>query len=125
MASIALSTVWLQSVADFTDSVSLTTMSKLTSAPQGAGVVRRYGSGRFRAVTQAGIGQQFSITALACSRAQIVWLEGHIGETLLVRDDRGRKFYGVYFNPSSDEHPYDDEGDVALTINEVTYTEAV
>lgn len=125
MASVSLGTVWLTLVSDQTDSVSFVAMTQLTSTPQNAGQVRRYASGRTRAVVPVGVPNQFQLVAAACSRDVIVWLESHTGQLLLVRDDRGRKFYGTYFQPGTAEHAYDLEGDVSLTIDEVSYSEAV
>jgi hypothetical protein len=125
MASLSLATVWLYPVSAPTDVTVLSTMSSLAAAPQAAGSTRRYASGRFRTVTQAGIQEQLTVAAVACDRTQINWLRSHIGVTLLVRDDRGRKFYGAYFNPAVTEHPYDANGDVTLTITEVTFSESV
>lgn len=125
MASITLATVWLSVASDYSDYITLTTMSALTSAPQNPGSVRRYAGGRFRAVTQAGTPNQFAVNAHACDRTTIEWFESHTGIVVLVRDDRGRKFYGTYFVPSTTEHAYDVEGDITVTISEVSFSEAV
>lgn len=124
MASVTLASLWLNRVSDLTDSIVLSTMTGLTSTPQNAGAVRRYANGRMRIVTQAGVPNQFQVTTVASPRATIQWLEGHTGQTVLVRDDRGRKFYATYFQPATAEHAYNGEGDVTFTLSEVTYSES-
>jgi hypothetical protein len=43
----------------------------------------------------------------------------------LVRDDRGRRFWGMYFTYEADEHYYDLNTDITLTIYEMTYTDQI
>jgi hypothetical protein len=125
MASVTLTTVWLNLVSNLGNAIELDTMTGLTSTPQNPGTVRRYASGRTRAIAQAGVPNQFQVTTAATSRATIVWLESHTGQTVLVRDDRGRKFYATYFQPATAEHAYNGDGDVTVTFSELSYSEAV
>lgn len=125
MASITLSAVWLNLASDLSDCVELDTMTGLTSTPQNTGTIRRYASGRTRAVIPAGVPNQFAVTAQAVPRSTIVWLESHTGQLMLIRDDRGRKFYGTCFQPATAEHQYDQDGDVTVTFTEISYSEAV
>jgi hypothetical protein len=125
MALVTLSTVWLNLASDLTQAVELDTMTGLTSTPQNVGTVRRYAAGRTRAVAQAGVPSQFQVATVASPRATIVWLESHTGQMVLVRDDRGRKFYATYFQPATVEHAYNSDGDVTLTLAELSHSEAV
>jgi hypothetical protein len=125
MASLTLATVWVSLASDLTQAVVLDTMTGLTSTPQNAGQVRRYASGRTRAVVPAGVPNQFQVSTAASGRATITWLESHTGQMVLVRDDRGRKFYATYFQPATSEHAYNGDGDVTLTFSELTHSEGL
>ena len=76
-------------------------------------------------MSPVGVPNQFALITAGSPRATIEWLEDHTGETVLVRDDRGRKFYGSYFQPATAEHPYNTEGDVTVSFTEVSFDEAV
>lgn len=125
MATVLLETLWLNDAADLTDSMTFPSMKALGASPQTPGEVRLYANGRLRAVNRSGRQQQLAVQLPACSREQVTWIEGHAGRLLLVRDDRSRKFYGTYYNPSIDEHGYDDNADVSLSLVEITHSEAV
>lgn len=125
MATVTLTTLWLNDATDLTDYRSFPLMNQLRATPQTPGEVRLYANGRFRSIKRAGAQQQLAATLAACDRDQVDWIEAHAGRLLLVRDDRGRKFYGTYYGPTIDEHPYDDEADVTLTLVEISHSEAV
>lgn len=125
MASVALRTLWLNDAADLTDALSLPGMSSLSVASQAPGAVRRMANGRLRSVSRAGQARTVDATFDACTRAEIAWLDAHVGRIVLIRDDRGRKLFGIYYEVPVDEHQYDDQGDVNLTLTEVTFSEAV
>jgi hypothetical protein len=125
MASITLKTLWLTNAADLTDSQSFPLLSKLTATPTIGGAIRRYASGRFRAIAQAGDQNQLAATLPTCDPDQVAWIDAMAGQLLMVRDDRGRKFYGQYFTYQADEHAYDGNTDVTLTVAEVSHSEAV
>ncbi len=125
MASVELDTLWLNDMADLSDYQSFPMMSALTIKPVVVGGVRGYANGRRRAITQPGRFVTASGSLPACTREQMDWLEEHTGRPVLVRDDRGRKFYGIYLEADFDEHAYDDEADAALTIAEISHSEEV
>lgn len=125
MATVTLWTLWLNDTLDPSDWMSFPFMSALGSSPQQDVAISRYAGGRARASTTAGVLQQLTATLPACSPEQRVWAESHAGRLLCARDDRGRKFFGVYTNPTVDEHQYNDDCDIGLTINEVSHSEAV
>lgn len=125
MVAVALATLWLNDTADLTDCRSFPFMSKLSATPQTPGEVRLYANGRRRAINRAGAQQQLAVTLPTCDRDLVTWIEAHAGRLLLVRDDRGRKFYGTYYNPTIDEHAYDENADVSISLIEITHSEAV
>jgi hypothetical protein len=82
--------------------------------------------GRERLVTTAGSPQSYGWKMSRVDRAQIDWLEDHVGRVLCVRDDRGRKFYGTYLSSPIDEANWSKtRGAVDLSLRSVTHTEAV
>ena len=141
MASVILTTLWLNSAADLSDFASFPGMTSLKSTPAVQGIVKQYATGRLRAITRAGSQNQVAATLTDCSPDQVEWLTNHSAQLVLVRDDRGRKFYGIYgiSNTASttttgtlaagsaayDEHPFDGNTDVTVTFYEVTNSEAV
>lgn len=125
MPSVTLQTLWLNLATDLTDYQSFQFMSALGSSPQQNVAINSYAGGRQRAIRTPGTAQQLGATLPACTPGQRAWLEQHAGELMCARDDRGRKFYGLYTSPSTAEHQYNDEADVDITINEVTVTEVV
>lgn len=90
-----------------------------------------YAGGNVRKVTQPGYQTKLSIDAQAVTAAQRQLLElppsqgGWLGETVAVRDHRGRKYHGWWDPPRIDEHRYNSECDVQLTFTSVTWSEAV
>lgn len=125
MASITLATLWLNLVSDLSDCQSFDYMTDKASSPQQTVELRKYAAGRTRAIATPGSANQLAVTLAACTGDQVAWLERNAGQLMLVRDDRGRKFFGIYTNPGGSDHQYDGDGDVALTLNEVTYDETV
>ena len=100
-------------------------MSGLEVDTNQPGEVRTYAGGRLRLVTTAGVARTATLTLPECSRDQINWLQTYVGQTVLVRDDRGRKIWGTFLQPKVNENQYAQTGDVTVVINEITYTEAV
>jgi|GEM_PF-1750122 len=89
------------------------------------GEVRRYATGRLREITTGPVARQISLTLPECTRDQINWLQSNAGQVVLVRDDRGRKMWGAYFDVKVVENQYNTNGDVSLVVNEVTFTEGI
>jgi hypothetical protein len=62
----------------------------------------------------------------ACDREKVAWLEGHVGELMCARDDRGRKVYGLYSKVETGEYRTEPElGDIALDFVEVSHDEGL
>ncbi len=126
MTIINLRTVWLNDASNLDDKISLPSMSALEVATTAEGSVRQYASGRRRVITRGQAGKTASLSVVGADRATVTWLENHVGELLCVRDDRGRKFYGVYFAVGVAEHgPSKVYGNLSLEIQQVTFSEAV
>ena len=124
-ASVTLSTVWINLASTLSNYQSFPLMSALEVDTNQPGEVRTYAGGRLRLVTTAGVARTATLTLPECSRDQINWLQSVVGQTVLVRDDRGRKIWGTFLSPKVSENQYNTTGDVTLTINEITYVEAV
>lgn len=126
MATVNLDSVWLNVAADPTESLSLPTTSGLSVSSAVEGEVRRLANGRTRNITRAGGKRRTVSVAVAyATRAEIEWLEDHIGVLLCARDNRGRKVFGVYHEVEVDEHRGLAEGGASLSLTEVSFSEAV
>lgn len=125
-AEVALTTVWLNLASDLSDYQTFPSMSSLNVTTKRPGEARVNANGRTRLIRKPANMQTFSLSLPSCTRAQINWLELNAGKLMLVRDDRGRKVWCVYFEPSVEETSGDiDQGDVTLSLVEITYSEAV
>lgn len=93
-------------------------------AVQQDGEVRTYGGGRRRSVTQAGRRATIGVSLRYVTAADAATLEGWIGQDLLYRDDRGRRYAVVYFDIEYKEF-LADKGryDIGLTLHEITWVE--
>lgn len=123
MVTVSLKTVWLNLAADPSDYVSLPTMSALSVNTEQPGEVRRMANGRLRLVKRAGQARSASVDIEGATRTEVEWLEDHVGDLVCVRDDRGRKFFGVYMSVDADEIRANDYAGVSLALVEVTHSE--
>lgn len=123
-ASIALATVQLNLASNLSQYRSFPLLSELKVTPSIQGGVKRYAS-RTRIVTQGAVTNQIDLVLPQCDRDQIQWLTDHIGQLMLVRDDRGRKIWAAYFASPIDENGGDVTGNVTLRLDEVTYSEVI
>lgn len=125
MASVTLSTLWVNDAADLSVAVALP-LAALTWKPSKSGEVRTYGQGRRRLVTRVGSVRSADISLEYVDRSTVDRLEGWAGRLLCFRDPMGRKFYGAYLEPSIEE--LDDgsgHANVTFTVYEVTHSEEV
>lgn len=125
MAVVTLRTLWLNNAADPSKSQSFPLMKALQVTTARKGEVREYSAGRLRSVTKRGGKRSLTASLPHCTREQVAWLEQQQSQLLCVRDDRGRKFWAVYYDLPVDEHFYNTDADLQLVLNEVTHTEAV
>ena len=124
MASVALTDLWLHDASDLSDSVTLWLADEKASVSQ-AGAVRRYANGRLRAVTRVGQRESVQVTVHLSDRTQLDQLRDWCGSLLMLRDKRGRKLWGSYFDLDVTELVPSTFVSVAFTFHQTTYSEAV
>ena len=126
MTSIAIDAAWFNLAADLTQSITmrLTGESDMTSRPV---EVRRYAGGRVRAVTRPGTTKELSLSFEHADRSDMHQLEDWIGSTVLYRDPRGRRLWGVFGAVDEGELPGvgEDTVNVNLTFTQTTFDESV
>ncbi len=126
MASIELRAIWIHLAVDAGTHVELSDfqvfpfVSSFSRSRSQDVNVERLAGGRLRAVRRAGKRSQWTLALQACTRVQSGWLEDHFGETMMVRDDRGDVVFGVLAEVPVDERLYNHEGDLSLTLSEVS-----
>lgn len=140
MASVPLSTLWLNNTANTSDYMSFPYMTAMAEAPAVGSTmvsdsdssgsttspIRLYANGVLRYISTPGEQKVLTVTLPACTPTQMTWLYQHLAPvTLLVRNDRGRRFWAMYFTYTTTEHQYDANTDVALTLTETTFTDLV
>lgn len=126
MATVTLTRTWVSLASDLSQSV---VVDRHASAAGGrtrslTGEVRAYASGRLRAVNGSSRPATVPLTFRTNDLTLIETLNDWTGLTVLVRDPRGRREWCVFHAvPENDL----DSGwvEVALTLNRVTYAEAV
>jgi hypothetical protein len=91
------------------------------SAP---GEVRTYAGGRRRSIVMAGEIGSYEFTMLRLARVDVETLRSWVGQTVEVRDNLGRRFFGVYFAVDIIEY-LDPRFNVAIKLTPVTYAEGV
>jgi hypothetical protein len=98
---------------------------------QTSGEFRSYANGVTRLVTGSTVTRSLPFTLRALSPAQVAKVYAMVGKTCLFRDTYGRKVYGSFLVTSLTDIPLsgDKDGtmvsDVAITFQQVNYTEAV
>lgn len=87
------------------------------------GAVQQFAGGRFRSIALEGVAGAQTFMLRDVPPDDIDTLKSWIGETVLVRDNRGRRMFGTYyevgFNDGMDAGYYD----VSLVVTEVSYEE--
>ncbi|MCU1677275.1 MAG: hypothetical protein JWM93_2033 [Frankiales bacterium] len=125
MASVAIDTVWFNDAADLSDALGVEFVTGLAPTTAVRGEQRQYGDNRLRAVVRSGISRAYDVTIGVAKRADVRWIEGHVGRLLLIRDPMGRKFYGMYFDVKPVERRGEDSADVVVNFQEVTHSEVL
>lgn len=124
MAVVNLETLWVTDLVNPAESYPLP-LSGLNWKTVKEGEVRTYGGGRRRLVTRKTKYRAADVNLSFCDRSTVRLLEEWTGRLLLWRDPMGRKFFGVYMEPSVDEIDGADGASVSLSLTEVTYSEEV
>jgi len=123
MAVLNLETAWVNLASDLSQSLALWSAdwSDGRSVP---GDVRTYAGGRRRVVSRAGKLRNLSVTFPTVTGAQVETLVGWAGQTILLRDKRGRIVWCVYFSVSVSDRR-DGTYDVTVQVAEVSGSAAV
>ena len=126
MSTVTLGAVFFNAAANLADSMGFGEVVGLGFTKAQQGDVRALANGRIRMGTTSAKRQSYDLEFELLTRTQIDWLVAHVGQLLCVRDDRGRKVYGTYFDVEVTENvARADYGDAALQFTEVTHTEVV
>lgn len=124
MASVALRDLWLHNANDLSDSITLW-LADESALVYVLGEVRRYANGRRRTVTRVGQSESVRVTVHISDRTQYDQLKDWCGSLLMLRDKRGRKLWGSYFDLDVTELVPSTFLAVAFTFEAATYDEAV
>ena len=126
MTTVTLEDAWFNLASDLSQSITmeLTGESDMTSRPI---ETRRYANGRVRAISRPGSTKQINLNFQLATRSDMHQLEDWVGLTVLYRDPRGRRLWGVYGAVDESEIPGadDDTVNVNITLSEVTVDETV
>ena len=88
--------------------------------------VRRYAGGRDRVITGPGSTTSITMAFRYMTRADLTSLEALIGQLVIVRDQRGRRIWGVIAGVTASEWLAADRlEDVSVTHTSSTYSEVV
>lgn len=122
MAHVDLAYTWV-TLLSTGQSVKGYTANGRSHQRSGDGETRRLAGGRFRAVGTLGVRRTQSFAIRDLSLTDVEMLESWIGQTVLVRDKRGRRMFGVYWSVPTTDRKDPSYYDVALDVTEVTYQE--
>lgn len=126
MASVTLVRLWVNVAADPEEYRALRLADINVEDPVPV-EVRTYAGGRERAVRRKTRGRlSYTATVRRPSQADVQWLRAHTGETVVVRDPRGHKFFGVYAVTGYAFMPgLESAEDLRLSVQQITQSEAV
>ncbi len=122
MAMLILDKLWINLIDTGQGLAMFSTPGKQLSRSM-KGEVRQYAGGRQRSIVSKGIKGSFSFNLEDVTQTQLDKLESWLGQTVVVRDTRGRRFFGVLFDYTVTDRHNPTYYSVSLTLNEVTYTE--
>lgn len=122
MASVTLLYTWVNLLSTG-ESVKGYTARGRSHQRTGEGETRRMAGGRFRAVGTIGTRRTQGFAIRDLSYDDVLTLEAWIGQTVLIRDVRGRRMFGVYWSVPTTDGMNANYYDVALDVTEVTYEE--
>ena len=89
------------------------------------GEVRTYAGGRRRAIITAGESGKFKFTMVDLTQAEMETLREWKGTTVEVRDHRGQRFVGVYFQVDIGEAKVSTLYDVSIELETLSFEEGV
>lgn len=124
MASVTLTSIWLQNVADLTTALQLHSTSLVETNSQD-GTVRPYANGRQRTVTTASKPRSVALSFTLVSAADAATLKSWAGQLVLVRDPFGLRMWGSFFTLARNQQVAPNVNDLSVTFTEVTHSDAV
>lgn len=94
-----------------------------TRAKSQEGSAQKFAGGRFRSISVEGVAGEQTFVLRDLTYANIQTLETWIGQLVLIRDNRGRRMFGVYYDVGYTDGPNENYYDVTLNVKEITYNE--
>lgn len=126
MAAITIPGFMINVVADPSDRLAVVEAGDFKRPTETPGRVVRGAGGRTRTVRRAGVARQWDLSFPLLTPAQVRWLEDRTGELVCVRHRRGHKMFGSFLRVEVTDVPsVGDLADVAFTVTELTFSEAV
>lgn len=122
ISTLTLTKVWVNRV-DTGEALSAPSSGR-SRAHSLAGEVRSYAGGRQRSIVVEGERGTFAFTLLRLTLDQVETLRSWTGVTVQVRDHRGQRFFGVYYDVGITEYK-DDYYSVSISLATVTTDEGV
>jgi hypothetical protein len=125
MATLLLNKTWVN-LFTTGDSVTAWRSGDDVDTQTAAGEVRTYAGGRQRAITAEGVQVGWTFTLVGVTTAGTDLLRSWLGQTIVVRDNRGRRIFGVLFEcPRRPWKEQLDMYDVDMSVRGVDATEEV
>lgn len=125
MTTLTLTQVAIAPADDLTDILMLGQNAEVVFSPSRS-TTRAYANGRFRNITRPGLQRQVTVTFPYMSRDNYRSLEDLLNQTVLLRDQRQRRVWGVIDSVTGNEFPVRDlVQSVQFTLTEVTVSEVV
>lgn len=125
MATLVLTKCFVTLVATG-QSVSAQSAPGRTDDYEVPGESRLYAGGRRRSITSLGVLATFSVTLLLVPDVSLATLRTWAGQTVQIRDNLGRRFFGVYRRaPASEVRGRPGRWHVAISLDVLTVAEGV
>lgn len=122
MASISLGQTYINLVSTG-ELVAAYTARGRTRTYQSDGKTEPFAGGRYRSITTEGVAGSQTFTLRDVTESQLATLISWIGETVLVRDNRGRRMFGTYYIVGYADRVTVGLYDVPIVFSEATYNE--
>lgn len=103
MATLQLRQLWIN-LASTGEGISAATAPGRKRSHALDGDVRTFAGGRQRAIVKEGIKKRFDFTVIRVSFTTLLKLEDWAGQEVQIRDHRGQRFYGMYFEVDTTEY---------------------
>ena len=103
MATLNLTMLWIN-LASTGEAISAQTEPGRRRKYGINGSVMTFAGGRRRSVAKEGAAREFGFTVVRISLATLEQLESWAGQDVQIRDHRGQRFYGVYFDVDTSEY---------------------